>query len=206
MLFFYAFIVSFAISFVGSLQPGPVNIAVLASSFQKRFKNAIFIAIGGSLPEFLFSFIAFKATSYIVIWYQYFIYFQIIIVILLLIAGLYLWFNKTNIAFKTTQKNGFLLGFTLAVLNPQLILFWTTVITYIQLNGVFETTLFENNYLVVLFCFGASFGALTIHVLLIFLSNKFLKISLQSFFKYANKIIAIIFVILAIVQIIKLLN
>jgi threonine/homoserine/homoserine lactone efflux protein len=126
--------------------------------------------------------------------------------VLLLIVGLYLWFNKTNITLKNTQQNGFILGTILAVLNPQLILFWTTVITYIQLNGVFETTLFENNYLVVLFCFGATFGAFILHFLLVILSNRFIKISLQSFFKYADKIIAIIFVILAIVQIIKLLN
>jgi len=206
MQYFYAFILSFIISFVGSLQPGPVNLAVIASSFQKQYKNAIFIAIGGSLPEFLFCFIAFKAANFIVKWQPFFYYFQIIMAVLLLIVGLYLWFNKTNVSLKTTQQNGFLLGTILAVLNPQLILFWTTVITYIHVNNLFELNLFETNFTLFYFCIGATFGAFSLHYLLIFLSKIFVNIPVKLFFSYADKTIAIIFVLLAIIQTIKLIQ
>jgi threonine/homoserine/homoserine lactone efflux protein len=206
MLLFTAFLLSFCISFIGSLQPGPVNIAVISASIQKQYKNALLIAIGGSLPEFIFSYIAFKATNYIVIWHQYFIYFQIIIAILLAIVGVYLWFSKTNITFKSTNKNGFTLGTILALLNPQLILFWTTVIAYIQLNNLVGINLFESSSFMLSFCIGATLGAFTLHSILIYISKIYFKISFQSFFKYADKIIALIFVILAFIQIIKLLN
>jgi threonine/homoserine/homoserine lactone efflux protein len=206
MQFFYAFILSSIISFVGSLQPGPVNIAVISASIQKQFKNALLIAIGGSLPEFLFCFIAFKAANFIDIWHQYFFYFQIIIATLLFIVGVYLWFNKTNITLKTTQQNGFLLGTILAVLNPQLILFWTTVITYIHVNNLFELNLFETNFTLFYFCAGATFGAFSLHYLLIFLSKIFVNIQVKLFFSYADKTIAIIFVFLAIMQTVKLFH
>lgn len=206
MQYFFAFILSFIISFVGSLQPGPVNLAVIAASFQKQYRNAIFIAIGGSLPEFLFCFIAFKATNLIVKWQQFFYYFQIIMAALLLIVGLYLWFNKANITLKTTQQNGFLLGTILAVLNPQLILFWTTLITYIHVNSLFELNLFETNFILFYFCAGATFGAFSLHYLLISLSKIFVNIPVKLFFYYTDKSIALIFVFLAIMQTVKLFH
>jgi hypothetical protein len=54
------------------------------------------------------------------------------------------------------------------------------------------------------FCAGATLGAFSLHSLLIYLSKKFLDIPLKVFFNYADKTIALIFVILAIIQIIKL--
>lgn len=206
MNFFYAFILAFIISFVGSLQPGPVNLAVIASSFQKRYKNAIFIAIGGSFPEFLFCFIALKAANLIVKWQEFFYYFQILMAVLLFIVGLYLWFNKTNITLKNTQQNGLILGIILAILNPQLIIFWTTVITYIHVNNLFDLNLFETNFTLFYFCAGATIGAFSLHYLLIFLSKIFVNIPVILFFSYADKTIAIIFVLLAIMQTVKLFH
>ncbi len=203
-LFFYTFILAFIISFVGSIQPGPVNLAVITSSFQKHYRNAIFIAIGGSLPEFIFCFIAFKASNLIVRWQHLFYYFQIIMAILLLIVGLYLWFNKSKITLKTTKQNGFLLGTVLALLNPQLIIFWATVITYIHVNNVFNLNIVEAKFVLFYFSAGATIGAFSLHCLLIYLSKYFVNVPLKLFFCYADKTIAIIFVVLAIIQIVKL--
>ena len=204
LVFVCTFILAFAISFVGSLQPGPVNLAVLTSSSLKQYKNAISIAIGGSLPEFLFCFIAFKASNLIIKWHQLFYFFQIVMAILLLVLGIFLWFNKSNVALKATKQNGFLLGTALAILNPQLIIFWTTVITYIHVNNLFYIHLEDIKHAFFYFCAGATLGAFSLHSLLIYLSKKFLDIPLKVFFNYADKTIALIFVILAIIQIIKL--
>jgi threonine/homoserine/homoserine lactone efflux protein len=204
LVFVYIFFLAFAISFVGSLQPGPVNLAVLTSSSLKQYKNAMSIAIGGSLPEFLFCFIAFKASYLIIKWHQLFYFFQIAMTILLLVLGLFLWFNKSNVTLKVTKRKGFLLGTALAILNPQLIIFWTTVITYIHVNNLFYFHLEDVKYAFFYFCAGATLGAFSLHCLLIYLSKKFFDIPLKIFFNYADKTIALIFVILAIIQIIKL--
>lgn len=206
IVYIYAFILAFIISFVGSVQPGPVNLAVISSSFQKQYRNAIFIAIGGSLPEFVFCLIALKTSTAITKWQHLFFYYQISISILLLIIGLYLWFNKSKIILKTTKRNGFFLGAILASLNPQLIIFWTTVVTYLHVNNTFNLNLEPTKSFFLFFCVGASIGAFCLHSILIFTSKIFVNMPLKLFFNYADKTIAIILLILAIMQIIKLLN
>jgi threonine/homoserine/homoserine lactone efflux protein len=203
--FIIAFLLSFAISFVGSIQPGPVNLAVLSSSLQQKYGNAIFVAMGGSWPEFVFCFIALKASTYIIQWEQYFVYFQVLMILLLLITAIYLWLSKTNITAKSTSKKGFILGSFLAIINPQLILFWTTIITYIHINNLFNINLFENNKTLMFFAAGASFGAFALHLLLIYVSKVYINLSVNSFFKFTDKTIAIIFVILAIIQTINII-
>ncbi len=205
-LLLIAFLLSFAISFVGSIQPGPVNLAVLSSSLQQKYRNAIFVAIGGSWPEFVFCFIALKAADYLIQWKQYFLYFQVLMILLLLFIAIYLWFNKTSIIAKSTKKKGFILGSFLALINPQLILFWTTIITYIHINHLFYINLFENNKMLIFFSTGASFGAFALHLLLIFMCKVYIKLSINTFLAFANKTISIIFVILAIIQTVNMLN
>ena len=52
---FYLFVLSSLISFVGSLQPGPVNLSVIHASYSQNFKTALLVAIGGALPELIYS-------------------------------------------------------------------------------------------------------------------------------------------------------
>lgn len=204
MILVYIFLLSFVISLAGSIQPGPVNLAIFAACLQKQYKNAIYTAIGGSAPEFVFCLIALKAANYIATWKNLFTVFQIVLAVLLLVAAVLLWFNKNHTTAKATQKHGFMLGVTLAVLNPQLIIFWTSVITYIQVNNILQANLFQSPIHLLLFSLGATFGAFTLHLILIVISKLYIKIPIQSFFKYADKTIAIIFIILATFQTIKL--
>jgi threonine/homoserine/homoserine lactone efflux protein len=204
MELFYAFSISFIVSFLGSIQPGPVNLAVLSASVQYKYKNALLIAIGGSWPEFVFCFLAIKATSLIVKWQPYFFYFQIALILLFLLVGIYLWLSKKAITANFTDNNGVKLGSILAILNPQLILFWTAIITYFQINKLFNIELLANKSIIFIFCLGACLGAFSLHLFIILLTKKFVKLSFQSFLKYADKFTAIIFIILALVQFMKI--
>jgi len=204
MDYFFAFVLAFTISFLGSIQPGPVNLAVLTSSMQHKYQNAFLIALGGSWPEFMFSFMAFKLAAFVVVLPIFITYFKIAIIAVFIILAVYLWFSKTNRSASISNKNGFVLGSLLAVLNPQLILFWLAAIAYLQTNQILN--LFHNNYILVLFCLGAMFGALALHVLLIYLSKKLFDNKATIFLKYADKIVASIFAFLAIFQTIKIFN
>ncbi|MFY7734499.1 MAG: hypothetical protein ACOVSR_13520, partial [Bacteroidia bacterium] len=77
-------------------------------------------------------------------------------------------------------------------------------IAYLQTNQILN--LFHNNYILVLFCLGAMFGALALHVLLIYLSKKLFDNKATIFLKYADKLVASIFAFLAIFQTIKIFN
>jgi threonine/homoserine/homoserine lactone efflux protein len=204
MEYFFAFTLAFIISLFGSVQPGPVNLAVLTSSIQRKYKNAFFIALGGSWPEFMFSFIAFKLAAFVVVLPIFITYFKIAIIIVLIILAVYLWFSKANISVSVSNKNGFVLGSLLAILNPQLILFWLAAIAYIQTNQILN--LFHNNYVLLFFCLGAMVGALVFHILLIYLSKRWFGNMATVFLKYADKIVASIFAFLAIFQTIKIFN
>ena len=204
MEYFFAFTLAFIISLFGSVQPGPVNLAVLTSSIQRKYKNAFFIALGGSWPEFMFSFIAFKLAAFVVVLPIFITYFKIAIIIVLIILAVNLWFSKTNISASVSNKNGFVFGSLLAILNPQLILFWLAAIACIQTNQILN--LFHNNYVLLLFCLGAMVGALVFHILLIYLSKRWFGNMATVFLKYADKIVASIFAFLAIFQTIKIFN
>lgn len=49
------FCISAFASFLGSLQLGPVNLAVIQKTLNKGIKLAFFLAAGGCLPEFIYS-------------------------------------------------------------------------------------------------------------------------------------------------------
>jgi threonine/homoserine/homoserine lactone efflux protein len=133
-------------------------------------------------------------------------YIQIAIALIFIVIASFLWFSKSNHITKSTEKNGFLLGSVLAILNPQLILFWTTVIAYLHINNFLGINLFESYKLYLPFCLGAAIGAFCLHVCIIYLSKKFANNSFDFFVKYIDKIIALIFVMLAIIQIIKIIQ
>jgi len=55
LLPFFIFLLTAFISALGSLQLGPVNGSVLRLSLNGRFRDARWLALGGSLPEFLYA-------------------------------------------------------------------------------------------------------------------------------------------------------
>ncbi len=44
-----------AISFVGSIQVGPVNLTVIQTVLQRRLKDGILVALGGCVPELFYA-------------------------------------------------------------------------------------------------------------------------------------------------------
>ncbi|MBT8326680.1 MAG: LysE family transporter, partial [Bacteroidia bacterium] len=60
-----ALFVAGVLSFWGSLQLGLVNVAVIETAISKGRKPAIWLAIGGVLPEIPYTLIAIYGTTYI---------------------------------------------------------------------------------------------------------------------------------------------
>ena len=131
------FIFSCLVSFIGSLQLGPVNLFVINSALHDSKKAAYYIAIGGCLPEFIYCALAVFANSYLLNYEWLIISFKIAFIIVLLIVGFVFYFKKqysiiikNDILAKQKPIQYILKGFSLAALNPQLLPFWVFVQVY----------------------------------------------------------------------------
>lgn len=125
-----ALLVAALASFIGSLQAGLVNTAVLAATLRHGPRMARSTAWGGALPELLYSAIAFVAANRILAFTERLhISPERITAVVLVGLGLYiaLAMKPFHIKDQPDVRSGFRRGLLLALMNPQLVLFWCGV-------------------------------------------------------------------------------
>jgi len=198
------FFLTAGISFAGSLQLGPVNYFVMEACLRENRTSGILVAVGGSIPEFIYSFLAIFIGSSLQEMPTLFLLFQWSTVAVLVALSVYYFFKKnTEKSFRTIgKKASFLKGFSLGMLNPQLLPFWLIVYTSFftktgfTIHGVGEQ---------IAFIVGTGVGAFALHMLLVYLvhSNR-QKLERFIRYKYINTILSGLFFILALVQLIRL--
>jgi threonine/homoserine/homoserine lactone efflux protein len=211
---FAIFMFSCFASFAGSLQLGPVNLFVINSTLYKDNKSALAVAVGGSLPEFVYCALAVYCSKYIYKNEYLLFTFKLLFIGLLILIGLIFLFKKKPAVVVSTDKKESLTGkkiimsglkgFSLAILNPQLIAFWLFVylyfntISFLQIKTLTQT---------ILFIFGAGIGALSLLIALIFLVNKYKAAILTRLNNtYYHKILSMIFFVIAIQQLVLILT
>ncbi len=200
------FIASALISFVGSLQLGPVNLSVIDTALTRSYKQARLLAIGGIIPEFIYATLAivlgdvFKTNFYFALIFK-------CIVCLVLFWLAYTHYKKPVLnesqLFNTKlppQKHNslFFKGFFLAVFNAQLLPFWVYIqllfnsIIFLQINGIIQK---------IAFVLGAGIGAYCLLMFFIFLINKSKNYVVNIVtYPYYNKLLALLFFTIAILQ------
>ncbi len=195
------FFIASVISFLGSMQAGPLNLYVLNTALNKNRQTAIYVAIGGIIPEIIYCSLALIALSQ-VNQFQFLMdaLKMIFAVVLLIFAGI-LWFKKSKTTDVVTptisnDKSPILksvsTGFVIAGFNPQLFPFWLFVL--ISLDASFDCAV-VSLYEKVSFCLGTAFGAFCLQYMLILLSEKFsARLKKIVAYKYFYKIIAVFFV------------
>jgi hypothetical protein len=52
------FLITFFISFVGSIHPGPLNLSVIQTTLEKGLSAALLLAFGGVIPEIIYGYLA----------------------------------------------------------------------------------------------------------------------------------------------------
>lgn len=198
---FYYFILACAISFMGSCQPGPVNMAVLLASSVQQYRKAFMISLGGSIPESVFAAVAIYASS-IIIRHQDIL--QVMsrgVAFAFVVFGIYLFVRKAKLEVpeQNGSQKGFLIGFLISIVNPQLILFWVAVITSLEINQFHITSL--HPVIQAAFLLGTSVGGFIVHILLLLLCRKYQQSRfLNAFSLYSNKIVGCVFAILGLSQ------
>ena len=159
-------------SFVGSLQAGIVNTAVLAHTIKRGRDAGRRMAIGGALPELLYAGLAFQFATWAlhglgldhrgIAW--------LVGSILVLIGLYFLFFFVPHFDVETVsvKASGVRKGLLLGLLNPQLLLFWCGIRLSLSAFGIEGDGLLE----LVAFSIGAFAGALILLLQLVKLGRK----------------------------------
>jgi threonine/homoserine/homoserine lactone efflux protein len=193
----FYFILASAISFVGSLQPGAVNMSVMATASNKQYRQAVYLALGGVIPEALYSIVALFASSIIMSSKEELLVLSHIAAVLLLVIGLWLFFKPSNAGrhAQSVSENPLRTGVVLSLLNPQLILYWITIITWMNLHGFMIS---ESPSIVRAgFIIGTSAGAFALHFSLIAICRYWHEAQwIRLFGLHGNRILGVILVAL----------
>lgn len=138
-------IVSFAISYVGSIPPGTINVSVMQLSILKKHRAAIFLSIAASLVEFVYAGLTVQFHLYLNTHQEIANYFRVITAVALIGLGLWnLLATTTSSSIKVdtnlTGRHGFSRGLILGILNPMTIPFWLAITTYLENDGLIDVT------------------------------------------------------------------
>ena len=209
----FAFIIATVISFFGSVLLGLVNVAVIDTAINKSSKSALWLAFGGVLPEIPYVLIAVIGTAYVDQLAPYKQFIGIGVGIILLFMGLSNWFKKSTPKEVKVSETGALAhfgkGFLLALANPQLIFFWSTVLLLLQVGtftGGSPLINFEASGIIspkISFALGAPVGAFLILYLYVRLSAKYKEKLTSLIGDKMNKSIGLVFIAIGIFTIIK---
>lgn len=209
LTFLLILLFSSVVSFIGSLQLGPVNLYVINTVLFNSRKEALWVAFGGCLPELIYCFLAVYMNSFFQSNQLFKIIFQVIFVIILVIIAITFWFKKNKSITAERPKSrpplvSFLKGFSLAVLNPQLLPFWMFVEIYF--NSL-QFTQIQSDSQKTAFIIGAGTGAIILLLSLITLVHKY-KLLILSYIsnKFYFKLLSIVFILIAIQQFTKILS
>jgi threonine/homoserine/homoserine lactone efflux protein len=130
-------LVAFAISYVGSIPPGTINISVMQLSILKKHRAAIFFALAATIVEFGYAAITVQFHIFLNNNETISSYFQIITAAALIGLGVFNLFSKSTsrsvkIKEELTGRHGFRKGLILGLLNPMSIPFWLAITTYLE--------------------------------------------------------------------------
>jgi len=128
-------VVTFAVatvaSFIGSLQAGLVNTAVLAATLRHGPASGMRTAWGGCIPEFIYAAVAFTAADRILAWTEGLggTVDRVAGGVMIVLGVYFLFFLKPFPSAQQLEekRTGFMNGLLLGLMNPQLLLFWCGV-------------------------------------------------------------------------------
>ena len=160
----------FAVSFLGQLPLGNLNVAATQIGVEENIKNAWLFSIAGALVEIIYLRIALNSSEWLMHNKMLFNYMSWFTVILFYVLG-FLSIRKAILQKEPEKKgllidnkiNRFLLGLMLSAINPMQIPFWFFWGTYFIHNGTVKPTSTDFN----IFTVGAGLGTLSGQVLYI---------------------------------------
>ena len=206
------FLITFFISFVGSIHPGPLNLSVIQTTLQKGFYPALLLAFGGVMPEIIYGYLAVEG---VMIFEKYPVIFNTMQWAVIPI----LWFlgiqqiiasrkPKKNLNTSTltqqTSSREISKGLLLSITNPQLLPYWIIILINYQNYNFLKIRELSDK---IFFVLGTSVGAFALNYVYAYIAYK-QKEKIFKFLKegYFEQIIGWTFIIMGLFQLIKLVR
>jgi len=202
---FLIFLITAVVSFLGSVQLGSVNLAVIQTTLNKNFSAGLMVAIGGCLPEIIYATLALEGLAFIQQNQSWLDILNILMIPIFGTIGIIYFLQKSPDpslpkASTSNHKTNFLKGFLLALINPELLPFWFFISVYLNKYIAIDSVAAK-----IAFVSGAVAGAFGILYLFALISSRKQQKIQQLLRNYPiNKIIGIIFMVLALFQLVKI--
>ncbi|SEL17887.1 LysE type translocator [Aquimarina amphilecti] len=203
MITFYLFL-GILTSVAGALPLGAVNIAVINTTIKEDTQKAFRIALAAGIGEVLLALFALHCSMELTDFFENNKWIQVVIISIFLIIGVYFLARKNKkeninkVKKNRLQKSKFLTGFSLAFLNPPVIIYWIVAISLTN-KHLFELTLYTPLIALFLFFSGIYLGKIGTLYLYSKWGNKMANRSDNSKTKLF-KIIGIALIVISVVQ------
>jgi threonine/homoserine/homoserine lactone efflux protein len=220
------FLITFFISFIGSIHPGPLNLSVIQTTLQKGLVVALLMALGGVIPEIIYGYLAVEG---VMIFEKYPVVFNLmqwVVMPILLGLGIQqiivsrqpkkeIISSKTTLGASTREastrkiskavftREVSIRGFFLSLFNPQLLPYWMVILVNYQNYSFLKISDLSDK---ILFVLGTSTGAFALNYVYAYIAYK----QRERVFKYINQnrfeqIIGWTFVLMGLLQGVKLM-
>jgi len=197
-----AFVIAIALSFWGSLQLGLVNVQVIHTALTKNKKHALIMAVGGALPEIIYATLAILAVDKLKNYQTIIDKLGLVIVLVFFALGMYFLVKKVTVVHERKTAGGdFKTGFFLAMINPQLIIYWTIMFMYVgEYVNLEKGTFLPPKIFLVL---GTAVGAFLALYFFIVIAIRYKSVILNKMGGKLDKIIGVVFLVLGTIELVK---
>ena len=165
------FLAGLIFSFLGSIPPGTMNLAILQLGLEHKIKIALRFSIAVAIIEYPYAWIAVAFENWVTSSPMIIENFQLITAIVMTVIGVFtIWSARKPSDFSVKfNQSGFRRGLVLSILNPMAIPFWIGITAYLKAQGwinLSATTLLHSYLL------GTSVGVLLLLILFTFLAKR----------------------------------
>jgi threonine/homoserine/homoserine lactone efflux protein len=171
MMLLKVFFAGFIFSFLGSIPPGTLNLAVLQLGLEHKIKIALRFSLAVAIIEYPYAWIAVVFEDWVTASPVIVENFQLITAIVMtVIGGFTLWSAQKPSDFSVRfNASGFRRGIVLSILNPMAIPFWIGITAYLKAQGWIDLSAQTSLHSYVL---GTSIGVLVLLILFTFLAKR----------------------------------
>ena len=170
-MIFQVFIAGLIFSFLGSIPPGTMNLAVLQLGLEQKIKTALRFSLAVAIIEYPYAWIAVEFEDWITSSPVIIENFQLITAIVMTVIGLFtIWSARKPSDFSVRfNESGFRRGLVLSILNPMAIPFWIGITAYLKAQEWIDLS---TAGLLHSYVFGTSVGVLLLLILFTFLAKR----------------------------------
>ena len=165
------FVAGLIFSFLGSIPPGTMNLAVLQLGIEHKIKTALRFSLAVALIEYPYAWIAVAFEDWVTSSPMIIQNFQLITAVVMTVIGIFtIWSAQKPSDFSVKfNESGFRRGLVLSVLNPMAIPFWIGITAYLKAQEWIDLSAagLLHGYL-----FGTSVGVLLLLILFTFLAKR----------------------------------